>query len=274
MRREGGAPFARKRFGQHFLEPAWVRKLVDVVATGPDEAIVEIGPGRGALTRPLTERAGRVVGVELDRDLAHHLRETSPDNFSLVEGDFLDDGTWPAVAELLQSHRGVVRVVGNLPYNVASPILIKLLDLWTNGAPFVDATVMLQREVADRLLAKPGTREYGALSVTVQHRAEVTRLLNLPAGAFRPPPKVLSSVVRLRFHAPDPAVADARMFDALVRSAFTHRRKTIANVLKHFGRSGAAVPDWLEPARRPETLSVADFAHLANDLTAAAPAVL
>jgi len=253
---------ARKRFGQHFLEAAWVDKVVGVIDPKPTETFLEIGPGRGALTRPLAARTKQVIALELDRDLARELRDTSLPNVSVVEGDFLEHSN----PESLIPNPDVVRVAGNLPYNVASPILFKLVELFDRGLKIADATVMLQREVADRLLAKPGTKEYGVLTVLIGHSARVERLLNLPPGAFRPAPKVQSSVVRLELHPPDPPVRDRRAFEALVQAVFTRRRKTIANALAAYPESGriAVLPDWLDPARRPETLTIAEFARLAD----------
>ena len=162
-------------------------------------------------------------------------------------------------------------MAGNLPYNVASPILFKLVELYASGVPLVDATVMLQREVADRLVAPPGGREYGVLSILIRHAADVALILKLPPGAFRPPPKVLSALVRLRFHPPDPPVADPATFAAIVQGVFTRRRKTLANALL---ACGARVPSMktaealtaagLDGTRRPETLAIAEFARLAD----------
>jgi len=275
---------ARRRFGQHFLEPSWADKLVKAIAPRPDEVFVEIGPGRGALTIPLAARCAHVIAYEIDRDLASELRARAPGNVGVVEGDFLD-----AEIDLSDapSPPAGPRVAGNLPYNVASPILFKLVEMYLSGVAFRDATVMLQREVADRLLAEPGTKEYGVLTVLMGHTATVTRLLNLPPGAFRPPPKVLSSVVRLRFHPPDPPVKDREVFTKLVQAVFTRRRKTLGNALQAFA---PAVRVWCEgsvsaarvrvqgqshdaktgvrvavdPGRRPETLTVAEFAGLAD----------
>jgi 16S rRNA (adenine1518-N6/adenine1519-N6)-dimethyltransferase len=159
-----------------------------------------------------------------------------------------------------------LRVAANLPYNVASPILFKLIRHYDEGVPFVDATLMLQREVADRLLAPPGSREYGVLTVLVGHSAAATRLLNLPPGAFRPAPKVASSVVRLDFHPPHPRVRDRTAFQALVQAVFTRRRKTMRNAVLAFEPARASLPGWLDPRRRPETLTIAEFARLADDL--------
>jgi 16S rRNA (adenine1518-N6/adenine1519-N6)-dimethyltransferase len=285
---------ALKRFGQHFLEPAWVDKVIQAIDPKPGEDFIEIGPGRGALTRPLAARAKAVIAYEIDRDLAAALRSDAPPNVTVVEGDVL----WTLRSDF-RLQTSDLRVVGNLPYNVASPIMFKLAELFASGVPFADATLMLQREVADRLVAQPGTREYGVLSVLVQHVADVAMILKLPAGAFRPPPKVLSALVRLRFHAPDPPVASLETFAALVRSVFTRRRKTLANALlalEQWGRGSAAAgrspssvtadrspsptissrspspTEALEAAgldgrRRPETLTVAEFARLADVLT-------
>jgi 16S rRNA (adenine1518-N6/adenine1519-N6)-dimethyltransferase len=250
---------ARKRFGQHFLEPAWVSKLIRAIDPRPDEIFLEIGPGRGALTRPLAARAQQVIAFEIDRDLAAALRAEALPNVELIEGDFLE------TANAATLPMEPCRTVGNLPYNVASPILFALVDLFHRGVRLNDAIVMLQREVADRLLASPGTSDYGVLTVLIGHSASVDRLLDLPPGAFRPAPKVRSSVVRLRFHARDPAVRDADIFEGLVQAVFTRRRKTIANALRAFPpASGTPLPGWLDGTRRPETLTIAEFARLAD----------
>ena len=268
--------FRRKRFGQHFLEPAWAEKLLRAVAPGPDQTFLEIGPGLGALTRPLAARAGRVIAFEIDRHLVSTLRETAPSHLTIVEGDFLKV-TAQQLRDLLageaggsQSERAPIRAVGNLPYSVASPMLFKLVELYSAGIPLADATVMLQREVADRLVAPPGTRTYGVLSVLIGHTATVDRLFTLPAGAFRPMPTVQSAVVRLRFHAPDPPPSDPAVFRAIVQAIFTRRRKTLANALLAYkGGRKPFVPDVLHRAdldgrRRPETLGIAELVRLAD----------
>jgi 16S rRNA (adenine1518-N6/adenine1519-N6)-dimethyltransferase len=262
---------ARKRFGQHFLEPAWAEKLVRTIAPKPDDTMIEIGPGRGAITRLLAAAARHVVAFEIDRDLAGDLRASAPANVTIIEGDFLDitpDDLGAAVTRA--GARGPLRVAGNLPYNVASPILFKLTELFAAGVPMMEATVMLQREVADRLLARPGSKDYGVLTVLIRHVATVERVLQLPAGAFRPAPKVLSSVVRLLFHAPAPAVRDPRVFAAMTGSMFTRRRKTIANALLAYCGSSSMDPGAalalaaIDPQRRPETLAVDEIARLAD----------
>jgi 16S rRNA (adenine1518-N6/adenine1519-N6)-dimethyltransferase len=265
---------ARKRFGQHFLEPAWVDKVVRAIAPQADETFLEIGPGHGALTRPLAARAKAVIAYEVDRDLAAELRETAAENVTVIEGDFLTLGT----ADRRLKIGGRVRAAGNLPYNVASPIMFKLAELYGAGLPIADATVMLQREVADRLIAKPGTRECGVLSALLQHVADVEMTLKLPAGAFRPAPKVLSALVRLRFHPPDPPVRDPAIFAGIVQAVFTRRRKTLSNALLAYrdpssvqAQSGGRVSPaqaladaGLDGQRRPGTLTVAEFARLAD----------
>jgi 16S rRNA (adenine1518-N6/adenine1519-N6)-dimethyltransferase len=218
---------ARKQFGQHFLEPAWVDKVFKAIAPKADEVFIEIGPGTGALTRPLTTRAGAVIAFEIDRDLAGELERNAPPNLKVVTGDFLrlstndlilttNDSVLTTSDSVLTTDDSRLRVAGNLPYNIASPIMFRLVELHAAGIALVDATLMLQREVADRLTAAPGSKQYGVLSILIQHRAHVETLLKLPAGAFRPPPKVLSSLVRLRFREPSPAVRDEVFFTRLV----------------------------------------------------------
>lgn len=257
---------ARKQFGQHFLEPAWVDKVITAVNPSTRDRFIEIGPGRGALTVPLAARVAEVIGVEIDRDLAAALRAKSLPNLTLIEGDFLDAGVQEQLGSRIGAARSPVRIAGNLPYNVASPMLFSFVDLFAGGLPIVDATVMLQREVADRLLAVPGTKAYGAMTVLIGHNAHVERLLNLPRGAFRPAPKVLSTVVRLSFHASAPAVRNKRLFRSLVQAVFSRRRKTMANAIRAL--DGAKdLPGWLDGSRRPETLGIAEFARLADDFS-------
>lgn len=263
---------ARKRFGQHFLERPWVDKVLQAIGPQASETFIEIGPGRGALTRPLAAAVECVVAFEIDRDLASELRVRAPPNLAIVEGDFLDVTADRVRNALTQGGRAParVRVAGNLPYNVASPILFKLIALYRDGIPLVDATVMLQREVADRLAAPSGTREYGVLSVLVRHSADVKRLLSLPPGAFRPAPNVHSAVVRLHFHPDEPPARDRFAFETLTQAIFTRRRKTLANALLAYPpSSGVRVAEVLGRAaldgrRRPETLEVADLVRLAD----------
>jgi 16S rRNA (adenine1518-N6/adenine1519-N6)-dimethyltransferase len=227
--------------------------------------VLEIGPGRGALTAPLAAAAGKVIAVEIDRDLASVLPSRFP-AVRVFQADFLDVN----LQELLREERTPVRVVGNLPYNVASPILFKLLDDAGEGRLIEDATLMLQKEVADRLVAGPGSSDYGALAIQVSLLADVTRVLSLPPGAFRPPPKVRSAVVRLRFRAPSVDVGSHATFERLVRGLFLQRRKTVANALKpvaaSLGRSSGELIERasVDGSKRPEALSLDDLARLSR----------
>jgi len=263
---------ARKRFGQHFLEAAWVDKVIRAIDPQPGETFIEIGAGRGALTFPLAARAKAVVAYEIDRDLAAMLEAHAPENVVVIPKDFLSTEKYAGVEVT-----PVLRAAGNLPYNIASPILFRLIALYGESEPpdsaLTDATVMVQREVADRLVAEPGTREYGVLSVLVRHRSTVERLLALPPGAFRPPPKIASALVRMRFHVPEPTVRSHRIFESVVQAVFTRRRKMLANALLAYEDHGTR-PD-LSPAealdragldgrRRPETLSIHEFGRLAD----------
>lgn len=263
----------RKRFGQHFLETAWVNKLVLAIGAKADEAFVEIGPGRGAITRPLALQCEKLLAVEVDRDLAADLDGDKPPNVTVVVGDVLKVDLPPIVTAWLGAPPGPgnqCRMVGNLPYNISSPILFTLLDFAATTGGVRDATLMLQKEVADRLVARVGTGEYGVLTVLTALHADVTRVLSLPPGAFRPPPKVHSAVVRLTFRPPTVDLADPAGFVRMVRAVFTQRRKTIGNALKGFaadaGRPapGALAAAGIDPMRRPETLALAEFAALAN----------
>lgn len=264
--RRPGPVRAKKRFGQHFLEPAWVEKLIGAVQPSADDTFLEIGPGRGALTASLAHRVREIVAVEIDRDLAAALPSRVPANVRAVEGDFLDVD----LDAVLAGKPAPVRIIGNLPYNVSSPILFRLLHAAHEGRRFSDATLMLQKEVADRLVARTGTGDYGALAIQVSLLADVERLLTLPPGAFRPPPKVTSAVVRLRFHPASEDVGSRAIFEKVVRGMFLQRRKTLLNALRpvadSFGRSVAELIEQagVDPSRRPETLTLAEIARLAR----------
>jgi len=260
---------ARKRFGQHFLESAWVTKLVAALDPLPQDRFIEIGPGHGAITAPLASRVERLAAIEVDRDLAAALAARPWPNVTVTEADVLH-------IDLLAVARALgppVRVVGNLPYNISSPILFRLLSASTSGL-LQDATLMLQKEVADRLVAAVGTAEYGVLTVTTGLWADVTTLLELPPGAFRPAPKVRSAVVRLAFRPPPADVVDAGQVVTIVRAVFTQRRKTMANALAPLLQaSGIHAGDLLreagiDPMRRPQTLALADFARIGALLAA------
>ena len=266
---------ARRRFAQHFLEPAWVTKLVSAIGATPSDSFIEIGPGRGAITRPLAAQARRLLAIEVDRDLARDLESGRPSNVTVIVGDVLSLDLRELTSSWLGQHGDAaapVRVVGNLPYNISSPILFALLAFASTDNSVRDAVLMLQKEVADRLIARPGTREYGVLTVLTAMHADVTRLLSLPPGAFRPPPKVHSAVIRLAFRPPTVELGDHGRFVALVRSVFTQRRKTLDNALKAFasqlGRSSSEVlrQVGIDGRRRPETLTIAEFATLSRAL--------
>jgi 16S rRNA (adenine1518-N6/adenine1519-N6)-dimethyltransferase len=255
----------RKRFGQHFLEGAWADKVVAAIAPQPTDRVVEIGPGPGALTFRLAPRVAHLTAIEVDRDIAADLRPALPGNVDLVIANVLD-------VDLRAHAEAPFRVAGNLPYNISTPILFRLIEAAnarTPGPAILDATLMVQREVADRLEAVPGTGDYGVLSISVQLHADVRRLLTLPPGAFRPAPKVHSAVVRLTFRPPSVPIDDERQFEAMVRSMFTQRRKTLANALAAFaGDRGQRAADVLrgagvDPSRRPQTLTLDELARLA-----------
>lgn len=255
---------ARKRFGQHFLERAWVDKLVAAIAPKPGETFLEIGPGRGQLTEPIARSGAVVHAVEIDRDLVAALRARALPNVHVHEGDFLDvpAGTW------FEGDRPY-RVAANLPYNVSTPILGRLLRHAREGR-ISDAVLMLQKEVADRLVASPGTGDYGPLAIAMALQADVTRVFVLPPGAFRPPPKVHSAVVRLVFRPDRVAVSDHARLDAIVRHVFTQRRKMLSTTLQALAKGeGADGAAWLRAAdidgrRRAETLTLEEFVRLAE----------
>ncbi len=255
---------AKKRYGQHFLEAAWADKLVTAIDPRPGDRFVEIGPGPGALTLRLAPRVAQVTAIEVDAAMVDALRPRIPPNVTLVHADFLefDLATLPKDAPL--------RVAGNLPYNVSSPILFALIRAHRTQGGLVDATLMVQREVAARMAAKPGTGDYGVLSICTQLHADVRPVLALPPGAFRPMPKVHSTVVRLRFRPPAVHVPDEGAFEAMVRGVFTQRRKTLANALKPYAAShgrdstAALAASGIDPKRRPETLQLTELARLAE----------
>jgi 16S rRNA (adenine1518-N6/adenine1519-N6)-dimethyltransferase len=261
---------AKKRFGQHFLEPAWADRLVQVIAPRPTDRFVEIGPGPGALTLRLAPLVAHVTAVELDRDMAESLAPRLPPNVSLVEQDFLD-------FDLLTLGDRDLRVAGNLPYNVSSPIVFKLLRARREGRRLRDATLMVQREVADRIEGRPGTKNFGTLAIFVQLRATVRRLMTLPPGAFRPIPKVHSAVLGLEFADPVVALKDEAVFEGLVRSIFTQRRKTLLNALRPFAEDRGVDPRaaiaeaGVDGSRRPEALQLAELARLADVFVSSSP---
>jgi len=252
----------RKRFAQHFLAPAWADKVIAAIAPAPGDRFIEIGPGPGILTTRLAARAAHVTAIEVDRDLAAALAPRVPRNVDILTHDVLDVDLSPWLAS------GPVRVAGNLPYNISSPILFTLLAASRSSPNLRDATVMLQREVADRLAARVGTKEYGVLTILVGLQATVERRLVLPPGAFRPAPKVHSAVVRLTFK-PSILPPDLEpLFDGMVKTMFMQRRKTLLNALRPFaearGQTAAAMlaAAAIDPQRRPETLGTEELLRL------------
>ena len=251
----------RKRFGQNFLaDPHYVARIASAVAVQPGDAIVEIGPGLGALTETLVASAGTITAIEIDRDLAARLRQRFPDDrLRLYEAD--------ALAFDFASLGPALRIVGNLPYNISSPLLFHLASF---DAQLRDIHVMLQREVVARMTAQPATADYGRLTVMLQARFAVTRLFTVPAGAFRPAPKVESAVARLvPLGAARPSIVDEALFARIVAAAFGQRRKTLRNALAAFADEAALRSADIDPSVRGETLSITDFVRLANSVAAA-----
>lgn len=249
--------FARKRFGQHFLHDAQViARIVAAIDPQPQDALVEIGPGHGVLTRPLLAAAGKLDAIEIDRDLAAELRTTLvPQGLVLHEADALRFD----FAALAAARGQRLRVVGNLPYNVSTPLLFHLL---ATPAAISDLHIMLQREVIERICASPGSDAYGRLTVMLAPWVETEHLFDVGPGAFRPAPKVWSAVARLVVRE-TPAFPLAPAFAKLVAAAFSQRRKTLRNALRALLDATAIAACDVDPGARPETLSPAQFARLA-----------
>lgn len=246
----------RKRFGQNFLTDAhYLRRIVESIDPLPTDNVVEIGPGLGALTRPLLARVAQLHVIEIDRDLAAKLAaEFPPTHLILHIADALEFDFSTLEQDL--------RVVGNLPYNISSPLLFHLARY---EGHLRDLHVMLQKEVVDRMCAAPATPEYGRLSVMLQARFRVERLFVVPPGAFRPAPKIDSALVRLTpLHAARPDIADTTRFAQVVAAAFSQRRKTLRNSLRPWFDADGLQALGVDPGARGETLAVADFVRLAN----------
>jgi 16S rRNA (adenine1518-N6/adenine1519-N6)-dimethyltransferase len=269
---------AKKSLGQNFLTDHRIsRQIVESVSPRAEDVIIEIGPGTGALTAMLAGRSGHVVAIEIDASLVEELRRTViARNLSIVNADVLKldweqtiEEARSRVADLALTR---VRVVANLPYYISTPIIERLLS---PGRGLFDMTLMLQREVADRIVSEPGNKAYGYLSVMVQYYALASKLFDVPPSAFTPAPKVWSAVVRLVVReCPVVEVADEAKFFALVRAAFAQRRKTIRNNLKaaatalefHRPVESALEAASIDPRRRAETLSLVEFAELFKQL--------
>lgn len=263
---------ARKKLGQHFLcDPLILRRIVDTAGVSEDDIVVEIGPGHGDLTRILSQAAGRVIAIELDRQLFERLcdefspsrHSSDPDeentykerlgNVDLVHGDALD---YP--------YQGLdpFKVVANIPYYITTPLIFRILKARPN---LLSMTLTVQKEVGARIVAPPGTKTYGVLSIMVQYYAHAAMKFVIPASAFRPVPKVDSALIHIVMRT-DPAVnvADERLFFSLVKVSFSQRRKTIANSLKslHPHMREILAEAAIDPMRRPETLSMGEFATI------------
>lgn len=250
---------ARKRFGQHFLsDGAIIDAIVREIAPTPSDAMVEIGPGLAALTQPLVERLGRLTVVELDRDLAKRLREHP--QLNVVESDVLKVDFTSLAATLLQPGQKL-RIVGNLPYNISSPILFHLLDHVT---VVQDQHFMLQKEVIDRMVAKPSTSDYGRLSVMLQWRYAMDNILFVGPECFDPPPRVDSAVVRMVPHN-QPAALNRNTLETLVQVAFSQRRKLLRHTLgKWLEEKQFTGP--FDVQRRAEEVPVDEYVQLAQQL--------
>ena len=251
----------RRRFGQNFLvDRNIIEAIVAAIAPSPGETVVEIGPGFGALTQPLLERLPSLHVIEIDRDLVARLRDRYPaDRLVIHEGDVLDFdfGSLPAP----------FRLVGNLPYNISTELLFRIVPV---ADCLTDAHFMLQREVVERMVAPPSTAAYGRLSVMLQYRFEMKKLIDVPPSAFRPAPKVESAVVRL---IPRPRAALAEVDQAAlaraVTTAFTKRRKTLRNALAGLIEPEALRELGIDPQLRPENLGVAEYVAIANAIAPA-----
>ncbi len=270
-----GRPAARgktRALGQHFLrDDAVARRIVELVAPTAGDLVVEIGPGRGALTEHLVRSSGRLLALEVDIGLAARLRERfcgSP-HVEILEAD-ARRFDYAHLRDRLPDPGSRVLVVGNLPYSVGKPILMALVEA---GRAIDEMALMLQKEVAERIAAPPGNKIYGSLSVLTQIACDVSLAFTVPPGAFSPPPQVDSAVIHLRVRAAPPVpIADPTRFNAVVRAAFAQRRKTLANALAaglglSVDRARALVASaGIDPGRRAETVSLAEFADLADVL--------
>jgi len=258
----------RKSLGQHFLvDPVWIERIIHCIHPQAEETLLEIGPGRGALTLPLLERVRQLQIIEIDNDLVLRWQQRAQQDQRLVvhHADVMNFDFSSVLA-----NNASVRLVGNLPYNIASPLIVKLLD-YNHGIS--DMIFMVQKEVADRITSPPGSRQYGRLSVMVQWLADVESLFTVAPGAFFPPPRVQSSVIRLRpLLKPRFTVSNPDTYRLLVRTAFSQRRKTLRNCLKKLFTPAMFQAAGIDPTLRPEQLSPADFCRLEQILSRENPA--
>lgn len=249
----------RKRFGQHFLtDEGIIHAIVDAIHPRPDDTLVEIGPGLGALTRPLLERISHLQVVELDRDIIARLKKAyPPERLTIHEGDALKFDFGVIANEATQSSHGRIRVCGNLPYNISSPLLFHLMAY---ADVISDMTFMLQKEVVDRMVAAPSTPAYGRLSVMLQRRFHMEALFDVPPEAFDPPPKVDSAVVRMIPKLTGEMVAlDEGLFAEIVTAAFSQRRKTLRNTLGRYLSQSAFEALGIDSGLRAENLPLNNY---------------
>jgi len=263
-REEPRGHVARKRFGQNFLvSPGIIRKIVDAIGPRAADTVVEIGPGLGAITEPLLERIDHLHVVEIDRDLIARLRRRfPPERLTIHQGDALEFDFGALKGE------GPLKIVGNLPYNISSPLLFHLVPC---AALVYDMHFMLQKEVVDRMVAAPGSKDFGRLSVMLQYHYHMERMFVVPPGAFSPAPKVDSAIVRMipvdasKVGAGDTA-KDPLLFARVVTAAFSQRRKMLRNTLRDFISEADLAALGITPTARAEDIAVADYVRLANSL--------
>jgi len=248
----------RKRFGQNFLnDDVVIDRIIEFINPQPNQIVVEVGPGLGALTQPLLERVDALQVIEIDRDLIAKLKERNNPKLCIHEADVLTID-WPDFAQ-----ESLLRIVGNLPYNIGTPLLLNLLDARAHVA---DIHVMLQKEVVDRLCASVGSRNYGRLSVLMQSCFEIQELIVVPPSAFTPSPKVQSAVVRLTPSPSSPDNLTVQQLSKVTRMAFASKRKTLRNNMKEVLSDATLVEAGLNPQARAETLNLDQFLLLAKML--------
>lgn len=254
----------RKRFGQHFLESATViQSIIGAIAARPGDTVVEIGPGRGAITGALADSGASLHAIEFDRDLVPRLRQRygSLENVSIHEAD--------ALGFDFASLGNELRIVGNLPYNISTPLLFRMAGC---ASAVRDLHFMLQKEVVDRITASPGTGEFGRLTIMLGCRMHSEKLFDVPAGAFSPPPSVTSSFIRLWPRRPDEMpITDPKLMSRIVAQAFSQRRKTLRNALKGTALNEDLEAVQIDPGARAETVSIPAWIALANHLAETAP---
>lgn len=259
----------RRKLGQHFLiDETIANQIIDAASLTKSDLAIEIGPGNGILTYHLAENAGRVLAIEMDMGLFKNLSKKINDykNIELVNANALKYD-FPNLIEMKPASDGKVKVVSNIPYSISKPLILKLI---TFRDTIDEMYLMVQKEVAERIVAKPGNRDYGVMTIATQLYSNIRILFDVPASAFRPKPRVVSSVIAMELlKYPKVEIEDEKLFFQLIKKVFAHRRKTIYNALKASGLKGDDISHilnklYIEPGRRPETLSLEEFAELAE----------